>query len=378
MVSGGAEASIKLWSLEATDLIQERQIIQPLAMVKKSGISHKYGITHVSFYPFDSMAFLSSSYDHKLKIYATDTMAVSGTFDLDSVIYSHSISTLADHLLVACATQHSAVRLVDLRSGASTHSLAGHHRAVVSVAWSPHEEFVLASGSLDGTVRLWDIRRSVSSLGVLDLEDSVGIVGEDGLGKKARAREQGKAHNGAANGVVWTDDGKYLVTAGHDERVRTWDVATGANALSHFGPIIKNSHLSTLLPLLAPKYVAEHGKKVMFYPNDKEILMFDLFDGTLLKRLRIPRSNTARGYGTGKANLKGRTTSLVWKAGDIGIYSAHSDGTIRAWLPRTQDDSDAEDDDLREDRDDDDSRKRKRQVLDDIFRELTKQRITFT
>lgn len=138
------------------------------------------------------MAFLSTSYDHKLKVYATETMTASATFDLDSVIYSHSLSPIADHLLVACATQHSAVRLVDLRSGASTHSLAGHHRGVLSVAWSPHEEHVLASGSLDGTARLWDIRRSANSLGVLDLEDSVGIVGEDGLGKNARGASTAK------------------------------------------------------------------------------------------------------------------------------------------------------------------------------------------
>ncbi|KAL8752410.1 MAG: hypothetical protein Q9184_005745 [Pyrenodesmia sp. 2 TL-2023] len=380
MVSGGADATIKLWDLEDLENPSKRYINRPAAVVKKSPSAHQYGVTHLCFYPFDSLAFLSSSYDHKLNVYSTETMTVSATFDLDSVVYSHSLSSIADHLLVACATQQSAVRLVDLRSGASTHSLAGHHRAVLSVAWSPHEEYILASGSSDGTARLWDIRRSANNLGVLDLEDSVGIVGEDGLGKKARHREQGRAHTDAVNGVVWTDDGRYLVTAGHDERVRVWDMSSGANALSHFGPIIKNVHLSTLLPLLLPSHVAGPGQQIMFYPNQKEILMFDLFEGTLLKRLRIPGTSAAPNRGTaGQANVRSRTTSLAWRAGRVDLYSAHSDGAIRAWLSSTPEEVQFENDEAEVIEDaEDENRKRKREALDEIFRDLTKQKITFT
>ncbi|KAL8813143.1 MAG: hypothetical protein Q9200_000491 [Gallowayella weberi] len=380
LISGGAEASIKLWDLEHSENTQQKYINHPTAVAKKSASSHQYGITHLCFYPFDSLAFISSSFDHKLKVYATETMTISATFDLDSVIYSHSLSPIADHLLVACATQHSAVRLVDLRSGASTHSLAGHQRSILSVAWSPHEEYILASGSSDGTTRLWDIRRSANSLGVLDLEDSVGIVGEDGLGKNARSRDHGKAHTDAVNGVVWTDDGKYLVTAGHDERVRVWDMSTGANALSHFGPIIKNTHLSTLLPLLVPSDLLEPGKQIMFYPNQKEILMFDLFDGTLLKRLRLPGAFSVPVRGSeGQGSLRSRTASLTWRAGDVALYSAHSDGAIRVWLSRTLEELEAEKNEAKDADDDvDESRKRKREALEDIFRDLTKQKITFT
>ena len=268
---------------------------------------------------------------------------------------------------------------MDLRSGASAHSLPGHQGAVLSVAWSPRDAHILASGGSDGTVRLWDIRRSVGCLGVLDLEDSVGVGGEDGLGKNARPREWGKAHVGACNGIVWTDDGKYLVTAGHDERVRVWDAGTGANALSYFGPIIKNTHLSTLLPMLVPSHVVPLGTYVMVYPNEKEILMFDLLEGTLLKRLRVPEATIAQARGsTGQRNTKGRTTSLCWRAGNVEVYSAHSDGVIRAWKPKTEEEMEADNEETQEaNGGENESRKRKRQVLDDIFRDLTKQKITF-
>ncbi|KAL9631385.1 MAG: hypothetical protein Q9204_004255 [Flavoplaca sp. TL-2023a] len=380
LISGGAEASVKLWDLAIATNTQRQFTNRPTAVVKKSATSHQYGVTHLCFYPFDSLAFISSSYDHKLKVYSTETMTASATFDLESVIYSHSLSPIASHLLVACATQHAAVRLVDLRSGSSTHSLAGHQRAVLSVAWSPHEEYILASGGSDGTTRLWDIRRSSNSLGVLDLEDSVGVVGEDGLGKNARHRNHGKAHADAVNGVVWTDDGQYLVTASHDERVRVWDMSTGANALSHFGPTIQNKHLSTLLPLLVPSNILKPGKQAMFYPNQNEILMFDLFDGTLLKRLRFPGVAAApvRGHTT-QGSPRNRTTSLAWKAGDVGFYSAHSDGAIRAWVPVTPEDIEADKDMAQEaNGDEDENRKRKRDALEEIFRDLTRQKITFT
>ena len=343
--------------------------------VRRDG--HKFGVTHLSFYPFDCLAFLSSSYDHFLKIYSTESMTASASFDLASVVYSHTISPVASHLLVACATQHSTVRLVDLRSRASVHSLAGHAGAVLSLAWSPKHEHILASAGTDGTVRLWDVRRSAPALGVLDLEDSVGIAGYDGLGRGARPREKGRAHAGAANGVVWTDDARHLVTTGHDARVRVWDAATGANTLAAFGPTIKNSNLSTLLPLIAPIDLVR--KPLLFFPSEKEILVFDLLEGTLLRRLKVP--GAAIDSSSSHRNVQNRVTALAWRHGEVEVLSAHSDGVIRSWSPRTGHDVrlDEEEADREASTVDarDEERKRRRDVLDEVYRDLTRQKITF-
>ncbi len=105
MLSGGADSSILLWDLESVENTSSRFTYRP---VSRNTTSHKFGITHISFYPFDSLAFLSSSYDHTLKISATEGLVPSASFDLDSKVYSHAISPVANHLLVACATQHPA------------------------------------------------------------------------------------------------------------------------------------------------------------------------------------------------------------------------------------------------------------------------------
>lgn len=342
--------------------------------------SHTFGITAVNFYPFDSLAFLSSSYDHTLKLHDSTTLACSASFDLDSNVYSHALSPIAQHLLVACATQHPAVRLVDLRSGAAAHSLAGHGGgAVLSVAWSPREEHVLASGGVDGTVRFWDVRRSAGTLGMLDMEDSLGTTMPGSL----RRRMSAKAHAGPVNGITWTGDARFLVTCGHDECVRVWDTMTGANTLSNFGPSIKNKNLSALIPLIVPRALSAVGQEVLFYPNEREILMFETFEGTLLKRLRVPGASCLSqtpSIEQRNALLRNRVTAMAWRVHSIELLSAHADGMIRSWQPRTTldamiDDAEREENNGSEVEDD---RKRKRQVLEDIQRDLTRRRITYT
>jgi len=287
--------------------------------------------------------------------------------------------------LVACATQHPAVRLVDLNSGASTYSLAGHGGAVLSVAWHPKNEHILASAASDGSVRVWDIRKSASSLGVLSMDDSIGLIGTDGTGSDARRRERGSTHAGSANGVLWTDSGDFLISTGHDERIRVWSAATGANTLVNFGPAVKNNHTSTLLPLLSPSQYTGAMKELLFFPNPRELLVYELHTGKLINRLRTPSyssSHTVIGAGTGTRNVLNRTTSLAWRPHNVELFSAHTDGTIRCWRPQesqdTMDEDDADEGTNEREQGEACERKRKRDELDDIVNSLTKRKVTFT
>lgn len=379
LLSGGADSSVAIWDLEAANAPHGEAVTHsPLGNVAKTSTTASLSINHVSYFPFDSLAFLTSGYDQTTKLFSSETLQASAKFDLGHTIYSHATSEVASHLLVACGTQHPAVRLIDLQSGASAHSLAGHSGSVLTVAWHPKNENILASGATDGTVRLWDIRRSASSLGVLDMEDSTGIAGYDGFGTGARRRERGKAHVGAVNGLTWTEDGHNLVTSGLDERMRVWDMTTGANTLANFGPSMKNSQNTMLNPLLAPSALAPANSETVFFPNPQEVLAFDLHAGNLLQRLRIVGQVTPAGPGGSIRNLKGQTRSLAWRAHNVEMYSGHSDGTIRCWKPKTWEDVLVEEQE-REEANGTGSEaaetKRKRDKLDQIVRDLTKKRI---
>ncbi|KAI9794855.1 MAG: hypothetical protein M1816_002983 [Peltula sp. TS41687] len=381
LLSGGADPSILLWDLDVFEKPQSGHhgsTYRPVGSESRKSGGHRFGITHLSFYPFDMFAFLSSSYDHCLKIHSTETMTPSASFDLDSVVYSHALSPIASHVLVACATQHPVVRLVDLKSGDSTHSLAGHAGAVLSVAWSPRDENLLCSGSIDGTVRLWDVRRSASCLGVLDMAYNVEMPRSE---SSWTGRGSNRTHVGPVNGVVWTDDGRQIITTGHDERIRVWDAATTADTLANFGPLVKNRQLASQLPMIVPSRLLAPGQRLMLYPNGGEILVFDLLDGRLLKRLKpVDPGTTSVSSGSGQRNMQNRTTSMTWGVGNVEMFSAHTDGIIRAWRPRTREEVELDEDELREAKEgdaDEQRKKRKRQVLDDIYRDLTKQKITF-
>ena len=49
-------------------------------------------------------------------------------------------------------------RLCDPTCGDCTHVLSGHSSGVTCVEWSPVDEFILASASWDGKMKLWDTR----------------------------------------------------------------------------------------------------------------------------------------------------------------------------------------------------------------------------
>ncbi|KAK1253536.1 hypothetical protein MKX07_001613 [Trichoderma sp. CBMAI-0711] len=388
LVSGGADGSIKLWDLDSGCASpHETHAFRPVGYIPRStggprSGGHSHGVTHLAFYPFDPDAFLSSSYDKTLKLWATARGALSAEFDLNATVYSHACSPIAAHLLVACATQHSNVRLVDLKSGAAVQALVAHGGPVLSTAWSPRHEHVLVSGHADGRVRVWDIRRAGGVIAQLDQEDSLGVVhrfrhavasGSD-WGSMPHFRASAQAHDEAVNGLQWTDDGRYLVSAGLDRRIRVWDADTGANTLASFGAIVQNQHAKTASFLVTP-----------------EILLLDLYDGTVMSRLRSPGSTHSTGVRGSEAG-RNRITNIAWRSagggsGQVGpamgggnsigaIYSAHLDGQIRAWMPHVSGPEDADEDE--EAGEDEQARQRKRKAIENAYRSLMGKEVKFT
>jgi DNA excision repair protein ERCC-8 len=166
--------------------------------------------------------------------------------------------------------------------------------------------------------------------------------------------------------------------------MRVWDMGNGANTLANFGPGLKNSGMTAQLPLIAPPEVSETGQDIVFYPNPKEILAFEMHSGMLQSRLRVrglPGSETNTSVLAAR-NPKNRTTSLAWRANHVEMYSAHGDGTIRCWRPRTMEDIVADEEEAIENgekEDDAADRKRKREEFEQVVRDLTSQKkITFS
>jgi len=120
-------------------------------------------------------------------------------------------------------------------------------------------------------------------------------------------------------------------------------------------------------------------KDIVFYPNEQEILGYELFEGKLMRRLRRPQQEDRVDEAQNKdqRNLKDKITALAWRSHDVELYSAHTDGAIAAWKPRTEEDAVLDEEDEQEREALGESKKRKRGVLDDIYQDLTKKQIAF-
>jgi WD40 repeat protein/serine/threonine protein kinase len=80
------------------------------------------------------------------------------------------------------------------------HTLIGHRADVLVVSWSPDGK-LLATGSRDGTAKVWD---AVDGRELLTLH----------------------GHRGLVSSVSWSPDSKRLATASDDETVKVWEVAS--------------------------------------------------------------------------------------------------------------------------------------------------------
>jgi WD40 repeat protein len=103
----------------------------------------------------------------------------------------------------------------------SRRPLTGHTDAVCALAFSPSGGFLdvgfLATGSFDGTARLWeyDVGEKIRGGDYIPFLNSV------------RQTHTLRGHRGVVMTVAFAPDGKVLATGGMDATIRLWDVSTG-------------------------------------------------------------------------------------------------------------------------------------------------------
>ena len=131
-----------------------------------------------------------------------------------SWVTSTAWSPDSSHL--ASASMDGTVRVWDVNKAGDpvVHNLAGHTHSVNAVAWSA-DGLLIASGSSDKTVRLWD--------------PNSGVLKQTCLG-----------HTEAVTSVVITPDSKLVFSASMDKTIRVWDPSNGACLqvlTGHTGPV---------------------------------------------------------------------------------------------------------------------------------------------
>ena len=139
---------------------------------------------------------------HLFKQYTNDT--VTPRFNVDG----HGVHSVAfspvDATLLATGSWDGTVKLWDVVTERDIATLRVHTAGITSVAFSPIDATLLATGSKDWTVRLWDVEteRNIATL---------------------------KEHTAGITSVAFSSDGSTLATGSWDRTVRLWDVETERN-----------------------------------------------------------------------------------------------------------------------------------------------------
>jgi WD40 repeat protein len=199
-----------------------------------------------------------------------------------------SIAFSPDGRILASGSMDNTIKLWDVTSGRELRSLTGHANRVLtghanrvwSVAFSPGGR-TLASGSDDGTINIWDVA-SGRELGTLD------------------------GHANSVVSIAFSPDGRTLASASWDHTIKLWEAASGRELRTLAGHTDPVSSVA----------FSPDGRTLASGSFDKTIKLWDVASGRELSTL----SGHADKVYSVKFSPDGRT-----------LASGSEDGTTRIW-----------------------------------------------
>ena len=277
------------------------------------------------------------------------------------------MSPAMPHLVATGSIRSALIKLVDIRTGAASHTLTGHGKAkgIASLQWSPTAPHVLASGCSAGTIRLWDIRKAGRNSWLLECLDpnqpapslfvsnayypdlshlkqeqtphtrTQQSSNTSNRSERAPVRTRGpndyststktamvQSHDLFVDALAFDPSGQFLVSHGQgDISLKTWD-------LRDYGQLIPHRHLISARKRCTTRLqVAQHS-------NNSDSTMIWFSQGTTLSAYNLHESGRAKFKLNGHLEDIRDFTVLPNDASLQGeLLTAGADGLILTWEP---------------------------------------------
>lgn len=243
---------------------------------------------------------------------------------------------------VAVGFGNGSLRLYDIEAGlwAWEKKQAHNDSSIKRLAFN-NTGNLLASGDMDGTVKLWKVESSSSLQEQQILEEhkdtvhalsfspdsqtlaTAGYDGKIGLFKLGGQEEQNppfKAHDGIVEGVSFSNDGKQLLSSGQDRLIKLWNIQTSPPTVSqNFPPVNDTPMWSSWSP--DNQSIAAVGRSLAIdvYHTASRRLQYHLtgHEQTVFKAVFSPDSQQL-------ATVSGDTTAKFWELGQgKELFSVH-------------------------------------------------------
>jgi WD40 repeat protein len=332
LASAGEDSTVRLWDANTGQIVRTLQ-------------GHSHAIANLAFSP-EGDRLITGSEDQTARLWDVQTGQLLKTLQgytngIEAVAFAPlgysalSLPETADlgpeswgDRLLASGSEDGIVRLWDTHTGEALLMLEGHSSAVRSVAFSP-EAPLLASGSHDHTIRLWNLatRQSVAVLrGHRERVRSVAFSPDGRLLASSsddytirlwevatgRCTDILEGHTNLVMSVVFSPDGQRLASASDDLTVRLWDVASG-EAIA----VLKGHDNWVWSVAFSPD-----GTRLASGGDDLVVNVWDLASKTVQKRLE---------------GHQAAITCVNFSPDGAAIVSASNDSTLRVWGVETGD-----------------------------------------
>lgn len=202
----------------------------------------------------------------------------------------NAVSFSSDGKLLASGSSDQTVRLWDVGSGKEIMCLKGYPSVVRTIALSPKGNLLALSGD-DLSIRLWDIAAN-NEINLLKQDDKVRTIifspdgkllaaaGETGIflwdissGKKLR---EWSAQRNAVRTIAFSPDGKFLASGGADDTLHLWELPSCKETRqwrgNHDAVVAIAFSTSTKDPVIARALVKDEGKLCVWDPAAGKVL----------------------------------------------------------------------------------------------------------